>query len=148
MTPSRTITITLDVHLHFCFLWFLKQKKIPNLKNEDTGAYPVLKSTTRMPFQRSICNITILSFFSFSFRWASYVFQKKKIKECVFIGLWYKTKDLTWWYSFFVKESAIWASVGIREISAIYFLMIISLKMDISVWSLLSKICVDECTKP
>ena len=48
---------------------------------------------------------------------------------------------------FFVKESAICTSVGIQEISAISFLLIISLKIAISLGSLLSKIWVEECTK-
>ena len=48
---------------------------------------------------------------------------------------------------FFVKESTIWTSVGIQEISAISFLVIISLKIAISMQNLLSKIWVEECTK-
>ena len=48
---------------------------------------------------------------------------------------------------FFVKESAICTLVGIQEISAISFLSIISLKIAISMRSLLSKIWVEECTE-
>ena len=48
---------------------------------------------------------------------------------------------------FFVKESAICTSVDIQEIFAISFLLIVSLKIAISMWSLLSKIWVEECTE-
>ena len=47
----------------------------------------------------------------------------------------------------FVKESAICTSVGIQEIFAISFLLIISLKIAISMQSLLSEIRVKECTE-
>ena len=48
---------------------------------------------------------------------------------------------------FFVKEPAICTSVGIQEISAISFLLIISLKIAISKQSLLFKIWVEKCTE-
>ena len=47
---------------------------------------------------------------------------------------------------FFVKLSAIGLSVGIHDISAISPLSTISLRIAISICSLLSRICVVECT--
>ena len=48
---------------------------------------------------------------------------------------------------FFIKGSAICTSVGIQDISAIFFLLITSHKIAIAMRSLLSKIWVEECTE-